>query len=40
MPLKLFEFLKQLMIDTFLIKKTQLRKLDKYGKFLFRWEIR
>ena len=28
MPLKLFEFVKQLMMDTFMLKLTQFEKLD------------
>ena len=39
MPLKLFEFVEQFMIDTFSIKLTQFEKTGSIGKFLFRWNI-
>ena len=37
--LKLFEFLKQFMMDTFLLKLTQFEKAGSKRKISFRWEI-
>ena len=39
MPLRISEFLKQFMIDTFLLKSTQFEKTSSMVIFLFRWEI-
>ena len=39
MALKLFEFVEQFMMNTFLSKIPNLRKLDQQAKFLFHWDI-
>ena len=39
MNLKLFEFLKQFMMSTFLLKLTQFEKTGSIGKTFIHWEI-
>ena len=39
MALKLFEFVEQFIMDTFLLKQTQYEKTGSTGKTFFRWKI-